>query len=394
MAVNALEHVIPILTLMVIKALEPYTAFLGKWNTDYQPSADWRGTEIRIPKPDETMDIETVTPGVVPTAANAVEPVRTSLLFDKANWVEVRFELDDWEKTTTVSNYWEAQINAATMTLLRQLERRVSRPLIAGAGRAISRWDAGTGSAAPPDTLFGPKVAGVGAKARPLPLQPIMRIGEHLTVAEAPMGMRSIILDEVTYYGLQALDEFNRADWSGAPAAGVQTMGMLGNKFGMSWSLSGGCQTKEADGTAVNRVVNGAQTAGDTTEVPFDGGGGNFKAGDVIAFGNHPYSYVVAEDAAASPVKLRSPLLHAVADNETITIVSKGRKLGLACHRDFAILATKIIPAVPGESMNATVGPLNVRVVAQRQDDQTQFKLQCSPAQAVHYEQFGVIMVL
>ena len=390
-----LSQAIPVLTGMAVKALRPYLAALDRWNTAYQPGPDFRGLTYHIPKPDPNIAVRTVTPGVTPVQAPAVTPSRTTVTFDDQDWLEAPIHLTDFEQTTVVTNFWQAQVDAAVQSLMRDLEQRFITEMITEPANAVTRWDAGTGSNTPPDTLFGEKVSGVGPKARPLPLQPITHASERLTVAEAPVDMRCMIVNEGTYYGLQSMEEWNRVDYSGSTAEPIQRMGMLGNKLGWEWALTGGTRVKAASGTANNKLVNGTPAIGDT-DIPIDGPAGTFLAGDVVTFGNHNYSYVVAEDVAGggNTLKLRTGLVRAVPDNAVITIASRDKRLGIAFQKNFAILATKVIPARPGESMNTQMGPLRIRVVNQRQSDQDQLKIQVAYAMAAHYRGHACILVL
>ena len=398
MAANTINTaLLPIVTGMFVRALEPLVPGLEKYNTDYsQPQGAHLGY-IRVPKPDESAQTaRTVAPGVTSAAAGGKTPEYTELRFQKdgtnSKWIEFPFDLDDWEKQSLSPNYLQAQANAVAQQFAIDMERRMLRLATAGAGRAVSRFDAGAGAAAPPDTLFGPAVAGAGAKARPLPLSPITRISEILAVSWSPMGNRCIILDEATYFGLAAQPEFQRADWTGQ--TDVDRTGALGAKLGLTWLVTNGSQPAADQSAGAKMVDHGAgYPAGHAGAIHLDGGG-TLVAGDVVAFGNGTHSYVVSANVAGGDqdVTLRGPLREAISDNDPVTVVSRNRNLGLAMHRDFFLFATRALDPVPGESMVARIGPVNVRVVMERQSNQVQWKVQTNYVGAVHRPQLGIVV--
>lgn len=387
-------NVIPLVTSMVASALKPFVKALEKYNNDYQPGADFRGNAIQVPFPDETVAVRQVQAGPTPQASPDVDLHGIKLEFLKSNWFEVPFTIDDFDRTVYVEGTVMKQIDALMQQLIRDMERRVLTSVVPLATRAVSRQDAaagGHGAVDPPPTLFGAP----DAATRPLPLTPITNAAMRLTAAEAPLPGRCFILNEGAYYQAVATPDFQRANFTGQRR--VEEMGLLGYKLGFDWELTGGARAYDAadEGTADRKLVNHAAgyPAG-ATSIVTDGPGGTFKKGDAIGFARSPYTYMVAADSAGSPVTIEAPgLIEPIEDNDKIHLLSKGRVRALAMHRDFVLFATKIIPAVAGESMNARVGPLWVRVVTERQSDQTAFKVQVAPAWTAFRSQFGIQVI-
>ena len=86
-------------------------------------------------------------------------------------------------------------------------------------------------------------------------------------------------------------------------------------------------ELEDARGSETGSVlVNGAQSAGDTT-IAMDGfagdGAGRFKAGDFVKFASHDKVYMVVADVTSSSnaatVTIEPPLTTALADNSAVT---------------------------------------------------------------------------
>lgn len=393
---NTLTNAIPLVVARVGRALKPYTPALEKWNTDFSPGPEWRGNEIKLPLPDETMTARKVMPGRTPNAANDdIEVAGPRLTFSEDDFIEVPFTLTDYQRTQIVPGFFDAQIDSAVQQLMIEIEQRLLDDVIPMARFAVSAVDAiDSGNVNLAAATRTPLFAPTDAANRKLPLQPITRSAEHLTRSRAPRAMRAWVMDESTFYGVQALPEFNRVDYTGQRQ--VEAMGELGQKLGFMFAVSNGCTPPESVGAGTKEVnLVAGYPVGHDGDIAVDGAG-TLAAGEVVSFGpTGRHSYVVDEavGAGAGTLRLRSRLREAIANNADVNHVNAGRNMGLACHRDFAALGTKQLPAVPGESMNVRVGPVWVRVVAERQSDQYQWKVQCCPAITAYRPALGVQIV-
>ena len=393
---NTLTNAIPVMTGMVVRALMPYLGALDRWDASFNPGRGWQGDTIRVPLPDEELAARKVTPGVTPTASPDIQPTRTVLQFDKDDWIEVPFTLDDFDMTTLVGNFRSRQADAAAYRLMLEVEERTLRTAVKGTQRAVSRFDSSVSEQTANASLFGL----THATTRHIPLQPVTRASEYLTAARAPMMDRHIILDDTRYHAIAALPEFNRVDWTGDTSA--QRAGVIGNKLGWTWHMSQGVgQLAGTASTATGRLVNDASLDAGETSVAFNTGSGGFINGEAIGMragtaGGPTRTYVV-DSTTSTPLTLRQPLVEGIADNAPISLAGATAPRGIALHREFMLFGSKFLPDSRdgvANSMTREVGPLRIRVVAERQSNQTAFTVQCAIASAVHRKYHGVQIVL
>jgi hypothetical protein len=143
----------------------------------------------------------------------------------------------------------------------------------------------------------------------------------------APMADLQCIVDTAAYLNLTNLGIIQQAGMAGSDAE--RRDGIVRRQFGFQISEDSNIAAHTA-GTAASRVVVASGALAGAVSVGYDGGSGDFAAGDVIAFGSGGGSgtadankYVVPAISAASPVLLNKPgLLKAHVDNDTITVTA------------------------------------------------------------------------
>ena len=154
----------------------------------------------------------------------------------------------------------------------------------------------------------------------------------------APTSELQAVLNTEAGMNLRNLTQLQKINEAGETS--LLRRGALGDLFGFTLRESAGM--KHSKGSASSYLVNGKADEGDT-EITIDTGSGDFKAGDVVTFGDSTVLYVV-KSATATKLTLDMPLKADVADNSAITV--KDYKPNACFSRGSIIMANRI-PYVP-----------------------------------------------
>lgn len=160
----------------------------------------------------------------------------------------------------------------------------------------------------------------------------------------APMTDLQLVIDSTAGANLRTLGQLTKVNEAGTEA-GLRR-GELLNVNGFSIRESGQIATHVA-GNATGCLVNNSSgyNFGDVS-IAYDTGSGNFKAGDLVTFGEDKTLYCVPGDKSATPLMIAKPGLRAaVADNAAITLAND-YKANLAFDRN-AIQLIARVPAMP-----------------------------------------------
>lgn len=160
----------------------------------------------------------------------------------------------------------------------------------------------------------------------------------------APMTDLQLVIDSTAGANLRTLGQLTKVNEAGTEA-GLRR-GELLNVNGFSIRESGQIATHVAGNATGCLVNNGSGYNFGDVSIAYDTGSGNFKAGDLVTFGEDKTLYCVPGDKSATPLMIAKPGLRAaVADNATITLAND-YKANLAFDRN-AIQLIARVPAMP-----------------------------------------------
>lgn len=332
------------------------------------------GDTVRVPL-SVAQTVANASPSSTPLATADKTPTYASVTLDQ--WKKTDFHLNDKDAKRIMAD--KHFIPGQMAEAARALGNNVDNYIFALYKNSTNGIFSGSGTAG--TTPFGSDTT-AATNARKL-----------LNKQLSPMDPRYGVLDPDAEAAFLEQSKFGDLEKTGDPA--VKIKGLMGEKYGMGWSMNQNVPTHTAgtiaDGAAARKayVNNSAGYAIGVADIALDKGGtasltGTILQGDIVSFANHDQQYMCIANVTAAADAIASftfypALKAALVDDEAMTVVAS-HVLNLGFHKGCFAMASRPMTDLfkGGDVVETVVDPITglaFRLTVTRQTFQTAFIL-------------------
>lgn len=383
---NSLANALPTIYGRILQVAQENSVMPRLITNNYSTEAAQKGQTIAINNVGAST-VRDVTPGSVPNTNSVTSVAPTVKSLTLSYYREVAFNLSDADIANLVEGIPARQLEQAVADLVADVDKTI----ITTSYKSFYNF---TGSAGTTPFASDAAVAQTAATV--------------LNLAKAPTRERFIVLDPYAEGKAAQLAILRQADQSGQTQ--IWADGSINGKTALGWewyqdqSVFASKHDTNASGTY---AVDASGSIGDTSVVLDDGAGAGatlLVVGDKFTITGSTQQYTVTSVTANSPTANEdtygiSPALdQAIADGDSVTVVSTDYVPNLAFHRDAVHFASRM-PRIdfPGgnviQMISDPVSGLQLKLEVERQHRQTEWSVGILFGVVVPRPEWGVVIM-